>query len=206
VLCYIHYGGKMNDHKTTFRRFNSDDLPKILGIQETNLVFNMSEDDKADGFLSVEFSPQQFVEMDAEIPIVVADLGSGLGGYLCASTVLQSRKVPILAHMIGLFPGTPYRGQPLEQYRSFIYGPVCIDRPSRGHGIIEGLYTELLKQVAGKFDIGILFISQANPRSLHAHTAKLGMKKVTDFTFNGNDFYLLAFEVPHLPENRQVGQ
>ena len=63
-----------------------------------------------------------------------------------------------------------------------------------------------MKRVAGKFDVGILFVSQANPRSLRAHTAKLGMEKVADFTFNGNDFSMLVFEVPHLLENGQIGQ
>ena len=190
----------------TFRCFNSDDLPEILRIQKANLISNMSENDKANGFLSVEFPSQQFVEMNSEIPTVVADLGSSLGGYLCGSSIQYSRQIPILAHMIGLFPKTFFRGRSLEQYQPFIYGPVCIDRPLRGRGIIEGLYGELLKQVAGKFDMGILFISQANPRSLRAHTAKLGMEKVADFTFNENDFCLLAFEVPHLPDNGQAGQ
>lgn len=188
-----------------FRRFNSDDLPEILRIQKANLVFNMSENDKTNGFLSVEFPSQQFIEMNSEIPTVVADLGSSLGGYLCGSSIQYSRQVPILAHMISLFPKTYFRRKSLEQYQPFIYGPVCIDRPLRGLGILEGLYHELLKRVAGKFDVGVLFISQANPRSLRAHTAKLGMEKVADFTFNGNDFYMLVFEVPHLPENGQVG-
>jgi hypothetical protein len=194
----------MNDHKIMLRCFNSDDLPEILRIQKANLVSNMSEGDRVDGFLSVEFPSQQFVEMNSEIPIVVADLGSSLGGYLCGSSVQYSRQAPILAHMISLFPKTSFKGRSLEHYQPFVYGPVCIDRPLRGRGVIEGLYGELLKQVVGKFDIGILFISQANPRSLRAHTAKLGMEKVADFTFNGNGFCLLAFEVPYLPENGQT--
>jgi hypothetical protein len=195
----------MNDHKIMLRCFNSDDLPEILRIQKANLVSNMSEGDRVDGFLSVEFPSQQFVEMNSEIPIVVADLGSSLGGYLCGSSVQYSRQAPILAHMISLFPKTSFKGRSLEHYQPFVYGPVCIDRPLRGRGVIEGLYGELLKQVVGKFDIGILFISQANPRSLRAHTAKLGMEKVADFTFNENGFCLLAFEVPYLPENGQTG-
>lgn len=187
-------------HKIVFRCFTPEDLPEILRIQKANLVFNMSEDDKVNGFLSVEFPPEQFIEMNTEIPVVVADLGFGLGGYLCGSSIQYSRRVPILAHMISLFPKTLFRRRSLEDYQSFNYGPVCIDKPFRGHGIIEGLYKELLRQVAGKFEIGVLFISHANLRSLRAHSAKLGMEKVADFTFNENDFHLLAFEVRDLLE------
>ena len=54
---HIYGGEKMNDQSIMFRCFNSDDLPEILRIQKANLVFNMPEDDKVNGFLSVEFPP-----------------------------------------------------------------------------------------------------------------------------------------------------
>ncbi|MFC1867040.1 hypothetical protein ACFL0H_02785 [Thermodesulfobacteriota bacterium] len=185
------------NHKTkAFRRFYSNDIPEILRIQEANLASNLSESEMLNGFLSVEFLPQQFEEMNREIPCVVADLGSKLGGYLFGSSLSYNSRFPILAHMISLFSETPLRNRMLDQYRSFIYGPICIDRSLRGGGVIEGLFAEFLHRLAGSFDIGVLFISQDNHRSLRAHISNLEMEKIRDFKFKGKSFCLLAFDVP----------
>ena len=111
-----------------FRRFAPEDLPEILRIQKDNFVSNLSTDERQDGFLSVEFTPQQFEEMNLEIPIIVADLGSQLGGYLCGIGLSSATQVPLLAHIISLFQETRFGNQFLDQYRSFIYGPVCVEK------------------------------------------------------------------------------
>ncbi len=186
----------MNRPAVAYRRGGSGDIAEILRIQKANLISNLSKADRGDGFLSVEFSPQQLEEMNREIPIVVADVGSQLGGYLCGSSLGPARQVPLLSHIIDLFPETRFRDRSLNQYRSFIYGPICVDKPLRGQGVVQGLYTELLRQLDSSFDVGVLFISHNNPRSLYAHVDKLGMEKVGDFEFNDSGFSLLAFGVP----------
>lgn len=186
----------MSQSIRSFRRFLSNDIPEILRIQEANLVSNLSDSEMVNGFLSVEFLPKEFEEMNSEIACIVADLGDKLGGYLCGSSLEFNARFPILAHMINLFPETSFISRTLDQYRSFIYGPVCIEKHLRGSGIIEGLFNELLHQVSGNFDIGATFISRDNTRSLRAHTGKLKMEKIRDFEFNGNVFFMLVFEVP----------
>jgi hypothetical protein len=186
----------MNNPQIKFRPFTLEDLPEILRIQKDNFVSNLSKDDRQDGFLSVEFTPQQFEEMNREIPIIVASLGSQLCGYVCGIGLSSAAQVPLLAHIIRLFPETHFRNRFLDQYLSFIYGPVCVEKQARGQGVLEGLYAELLQQLTGNFEVGVLFISNDNPRSLHAHIHKLEMEKVRDFEFNGKDFSLLAFAVP----------
>lgn len=188
----------MHNPTRKFRRFAPEDLPEILRVQKDNFVSNLSSDERQDGFLSVEFTPQQFEEMNREIPIIVADLGSHLCGYLCGISLSAAAQVPLLAHIISLFQETRFRNRFLDQYRSFIYGPVCVEKQARGQGVLEGLYAALLQQLTGNFEVGVLFISNDNPRSLHAHIHKLGMEKVRDFEFNGKDFGLLAFAVPSL--------
>lgn len=184
----------MTSPKFHFRPFHPDDLPEILRIQEANLVSKLSPMEKADGFLSVAFPPDQFTEMHREIPLVVAQCDHGLGGYMCGSSLASSAKVPLLSRMMSLFPETYYEGNALDQYRAFVYGPVCIDRSFRGQGVLEGLFEEFKKQLAGRFEIGVLFVSLDNPRSMRAHTHKLGMRKLGDFSFKGNQYGLLVFD------------
>lgn len=182
-------------HQPLFRSFRSEDLPEILRIQAANLVSNLPETERSDGFLSVAFSSRQFEEMNRDIPMVVADLGTRLAGYLCSSTLEYSRSIPLLSHMTGLFPEASFRGRTLDHYRSFFYGPVCVDRPHRGEGVIEGLFSALKSRIQGTFDVGVLFVSRSNPRSMEVHARKLGMTLVRDFRFDDRDFSLLAFEV-----------
>ena len=180
----------------SYRPYRPADLPEILRIQDASLVTNLAPQARADGFLSVAFTPEQFAAMHREIPIVVADLGSGLGGYLCGSGLSSSQRVPLLATMIATFGETKYGHRPLDAYRSFVYGPVCIDRPHRGRGLLEGLFAEQMRHLKGRFDIGTLFVSDDNPRSLRAHTRHLKMSSVSRFTFSGKEFHLLVFTVP----------
>jgi len=189
----------MTSEPIIFRRFCPDDLPEIMRIQSANLIPNLSRAEQTDGFLSAEFSPDQFVHMDREIPLIVADCGSRLGGYLCGCSLASCAKVPLLAHMAALLPATMYRSKPVNQYGAFIYGPVCVDRPMRGKGILEGLFRAYKDQLAGKFDIGILFVSLDNPRSLRAHIHKLGMTKLRNFSFNDRDYALLVFDLGSSP-------
>jgi hypothetical protein len=177
-----------------YRSFRSEDLPEVMRIQEDNLANRLSSLQKADGFLSVAFPQAQFVQMHAEIPMAVADRGSRLGGYMCGSSLASSAQVPLLARMMSLFPAACFKDRPLDQYQSFIYGPVCIDRPLRGTGVLQGLFRQFLLQLQGRFELGALFVSLDNPRSLRAHVHKLGMTKLCDFSFEGRSFGLLVFD------------
>ena len=186
----------MHQTQISFRCFQPEDLPEILRIQDENLRGNLTPADQADGYLSVAFAAQQFRDMHREIPVIVADLGPRLGGYLCSSSLTYSRQVPLLSHMIGLFKETSFNSKMLDAYRTFVYGPVCIDKPLRGRGLLNGLFKTLANQLAGRFEVGTLFISLNNPRSLRAHTHHLGMQHLRTFTFKSAEYILLAFEVP----------
>ena len=181
---------------TEFRSFRSTDMPEVLRIQQTNLIESLSDTERMQGFLSVEFLPEQLERINQEIPIIVADMGETLGGYVFGTTLESSRQVPILAHIMSLFGELTYRNYSLDQCDSFMYGPICVSRAHRGTGILEGLFAELCRHIAGRFDIGVSFVSEANPRSLEAHLRKLGMDEIAKFEFNGKPFHMLAFEVP----------
>lgn len=166
-----------------------------MRIQQANLIPNLSRADRADGFLSAEFSASQFEEMHCDICMVVADYGSHLGGYMCGCSLAPSAKVPLLARMMALFPVTTYKSKPIDQYQTFVYGPVCVDRPFRGQGVLEGLFREYRAQLDKHLEVGAFFISLDNTRSLRAHIHKLGMRKLCDFSFNGKSYGFLVFDL-----------
>src|SRR5262245_9218496 len=71
---------------------------------------------------------------------------------------------------------------------------VCIDRAYRRRGALRGLYEAQKQDLAGRFDVGVAFVSRSNPHSLAAHIAGLGMTEVGDFELLGNVYVILPFD------------
>jgi len=178
-----------------FRRAKPEDFPAILKHQSANYVGNLSLEERGEGFLSAEFTPDQVAEMASDLGIIVVGDFKSVFGYLCSHRCEFNHRSPVLAKMIETFDRVRYEGRPLRSYKVFIYGPACIDRPHRGRGLLRGLYEALKKEVAGKFEVGITFVARNNPHSLRAHVVGLGMAEVGEFEIGDNVYVILAFKV-----------
>src|SRR5262245_66090503 len=73
---------------------------------------------------------------------------------------------------------------------------ICIDRAYRRRGALRGLYESQKQDLAGRFDVGVAFVSRSNPHSLAAHIAELGMTKLGNSEWKGNVYVILAFRLP----------
>ena len=86
-----------------------------------------------------------------------------------------------------------FQGRALSDQKTFVYGPVCVDRAYRGRGVLRGMFRTLLGEIAARFDAGVAFVAEDNQRSLAAHVAGLGMHDVGEFEFKGKRYRILAF-------------
>src|SRR6185295_7957117 len=166
-----------------FRRLTDDDHAGILALQEANLFDNLSAEARLEGFLSARFSSEQLVQIDRDVGVLVARDVERVSGYLCASGVELNRQFPLLLAMIERYGEVTFQERTLADQKSFVYGPVCVDRAYRGRGVLRGLFRTLLREVAARFDAGVAFVAEANQRSLAAHVAGLGMHDVGKFEF-----------------------
>lgn len=182
-----------------FRRAKPKDFSAILKLQSANYVGNLSVEEREEGFLSAEFTPEQVAEMARDLGIIVASDSKSVVGYLCGFRCDFNHGSPVIAKMLEAFDHVPYESKPLSSYKTFIYGPVCIDRSHRRRGLLRGLYQALKKEVAGQFDVGVAFVARNNPHSLRAHVAGLGMVDVGEFKVKDNKYVILAFGVPPHP-------
>jgi len=176
-----------------FRRLTDQDHAGILALQEANLFDNLSAEARRDGFLSARFSREQLVQIDRDVGVLVARDAERVVGYMCASGVELNRQFPLLLAMIGRYDEVNFQGAALADQKTFVYGPVCVDRAYRGRGVLRGLFQALLRDIAGRFDAGVAFVAEDNRRSLAAHVAGLGMHDVGRFEFNGRLYRILAF-------------
>jgi L-amino acid N-acyltransferase YncA len=171
------------------RRLLPADLPGILALQKANLKTTL--DDLSQGFLSVEFTEQQFIEMDGNTAVVVALDGNEIVGYLCGTSWEHGRHFLVLRAMTDALRDVTFEDIPLTALNSCIYGPVCVAKAARGTGILEGLFGKFRELAAPRYAYCVLFIADKNNRSLRAHV-RMGMTPVGTFIVNERLLYIFA--------------
>jgi L-amino acid N-acyltransferase YncA len=177
-----------------YRRPSADDFTKIVDLQNRNLLSVLGETEQADGYLSAAFSEQQFREMNNDLCVVVCADREKIAGYACATSIEYNKGVPLVANMLKQFQHVSYKGKPLNAYRSFIYGPVCIDKEYRGKGILNNLFDKmkwLILHEHPELELLTVLIAKENIRSIKAHE-KLDMETVGEFQFNNRTFLILV--------------
>ncbi len=169
------------------------DVEGILQLQALNLYSNLSEADRAAGFVTTPFTVAQIEQLLAQTGAFVAEDDGKILGYAFAGSWDFFSQWPIFPYMVSRFPLLDFQDTPITETNSFQYGPVCIDRSIRGSGIFPQLFATMRSGMADRYPIGVTFINKINPRSVAAHTRKLDLTIVDEFEFNHNSYYGLAF-------------
>lgn len=179
-----------------YRRALAVDYPRILELQSDNYIANLSPEERREGFLSAQFTPAQTAQIAEDLGTMVALVDDALAGFLCAFRNEFESGSAVIAKMLASYDRLRFEGRPLNSYKSYIYGPVCIARQYRRRGLLRGLYEAQRADLAGKFEVGVAFVARSNPHSLQAHVQGLGMSEAGDFEVNGKAYAALAFSLP----------
>jgi hypothetical protein len=179
-----------------FRRAGPQDYSAILRLRSENFIGNLSPEERKEGFLSDEFTSRQVAELAEDLGTTVASVGGAVVAFLCAYRREFDHGSPVITKMLESYERVEFEGKALSSYNSYIYGPVCIDRAYRRRRVLRGLYEAQKRELAGRFEVGVAFVSRSNPHSLKAHVAGLGMTEAGDFELNRNVYVILVFRVP----------
>lgn len=189
----------------TYRNATAGDLPQILALQQKYHISSISEQDKKNGFVTTLFTAEQLMELiEQEQGIALACEEERVAAYAMAGSWRFWSKWPLFQFMIDDLGNTEYLGNTLTTENSYQYGPVCIDAPYRGKGVLEELFRFSARQMGRRYRILITFINQINERSYTAHTRKVGLDLIKTFSFNGNNYYELGYETARATENDEV--
>jgi predicted GNAT superfamily acetyltransferase len=178
-----------------YRKARPAEYSDILRLQSANYIANLSEEERKQGFLSAEFTPEQTAQIAEELGTIVVVIDDQIVGFVCAFRNEIETGSPVIAKMLESYDRMVFEGSVLSSFRSYIYGPVCIAREYRGRGLLRGLYDAQKKDLAGQFEIGVAFVSRSNPHSLDAHVKGLGMTGVGNFECRGIVYVTLAFRL-----------
>jgi len=176
-----------------YRESTKNDIPGILNLQEKNLVSNLTEEQKLDGFVTTPFVEEQLLRLIDLGGLFVIDRGSEILGYAVAAGWDYFKGRPMFDHMIERFQKIEYKGIRIKYDNSFQYGPVCVDSRLRGTDSFPLLFSKMKGKMSKSFIIGTTFINKVNTRSMKAHTQKVKLDIIDEFQFNKNDYYGLAF-------------
>jgi hypothetical protein len=176
-----------------YRNAVIEDISAIAELQKKYHISTISEEDKAEGFVTTLFTEEQVKELiETENGITIACEGERVVAYVMAASWEYWVKWPLFKHMVKDLPNTEYLGQILSTKNSYQYGPICIDKAYRGTEVLKEIFDFSRAQMNKRYPILITFINHINPRSYYAHTKKLGLDVIKSFEFNNNSYYELG--------------
>jgi hypothetical protein len=175
------------------RTATESDFTGILDLQARNLYANLAAAELPGGFVTTPFSSDLLRLLRLQEGVFVAASEQQVIGYILAGDWEFFSQWAIFKVMIDRMPKLRFQDRKITVDNSFQYGPICVDRSSRGSQIFPELFDLMRVCFAPKFPIGVTFINKINERSFAAHTCKLNLDIIDEFEFNGNSFYTLSF-------------
>lgn len=174
------------------RKAKVEDVDGILHLQKQYHIATILEEDKKDGFVTTLFTREQLTNLIfEENGLFIAEKEGEIIAYAMAASWQYWSSWPLFSFMIKGLPKVNYQNQQLDINNSYQYGPICVDKQYRGTGVLEELFFYLREEMSARFPYLITFINRNNPRSLAAHTRKLGLEILKEFEYNQNNYYEL---------------
>lgn len=172
-----------------------EDIEKILELHFKYQIDSINEEDKKDGFITTAFTKEQIKELiTLEQGIFVAIENEKVIAYVMSASWNFWSRWPMFAFMIEDLKNIEYKGKRLSVENSYQYGPVCVDKEYRGKGILEKLFEFARISMSKKYPILVTFINKINQRSYQAHTKKIGLEVIKEFSYNNNNYYELVYD------------
>jgi len=170
-----------------------EDIEAVLRLHVKYHIDTVTETDKKDGFVTTPFDAEILAELIAEKGLFVAKEGEDVLAYLMAASWDFCSRWPIFAQMIKGLSQIEYGNLRLSKENSYQYGPICIDVSVRGTGVLKDIFEFSRSEMAKRYPVLVTFVNQINPRSFAAHTRKLHLDVISEFEFNENRYWELAY-------------
>jgi GNAT superfamily N-acetyltransferase len=171
-----------------------EELRQILRLQQENLIQNIDDTEmQSQGFVTLHHDLETIEQMHQLTASVIIKDNDNVVAY--ALTMLKECRhlIPDLEPMFALFDQLYWENKPLNSYRFYVMGQVCIAKNYRGQGLFEQLYAYHKKIYQFKFDLFVTEISTRNHRSLRAHE-KIGFKTIHTHRDNLDEWAVAAWD------------
>jgi GNAT superfamily N-acetyltransferase len=155
-----------------------DDLEQIIALQKLNRTPVVAEQDWAtQGFVTMEYTVQQLLEMAGGYQHIVARAGVQVIGYALVMQKECRAAFPALEDMFAHADACVVNGKPMRDTPYFVMGQVCVAQAFRGQGVFRRLYQALSGRMRADFALVVTEVSVRNVRSMRAHE-KIGFRNI----------------------------
>ncbi|KAA9001398.1 GNAT family acetyltransferase [Affinibrenneria salicis] len=169
------------------------DIDAIMDLHKKFHIDSIAAEDKADGFVTTLLNREQMTSLiQNESGAFVARDSGRIVAFVFAASWAYWSNWPFFQYMIQRLNDVTYHNEKLSVENSYQYGPICIDKAYRGKGLLNDIFHFSLKQMAERFHYLVTFVNKNNERSYIAHSKKLGLDVLLEFTFNNNQYYWMA--------------
>jgi GNAT superfamily N-acetyltransferase len=170
------------------------DIPGVIALQSLYLFANLSEQERAQGFVTTPFTAEQITRViEEEAGLYIAVQGEKIIGYAFGASWGFWSEWPIFNYMVERFSQFTFDNQVFTTQNSYQYGPICVDISMRGKGVAEALFGAVKTVMSKRYTLGLTFINQVNAISIAFHTRKLGLVIVDEFEFKDKQYFGLAW-------------
>ncbi|MBC7875414.1 MAG: GNAT family N-acetyltransferase [Ferruginibacter sp.] len=155
------------------------ELLQILELQDKNLSRNNDEAEiRSQGFVTFQHTPQILQQFHELAPSVIVKDSDKVIAY-ALTVVNEARYIfPPMESMFALLETIQWKNKPLDDYRYYEMGQVCVAKEYRGKGVFEMLYQHHKTVYSHQYDLLVTKISRQNNRSLKAHK-RIGFHTIT---------------------------
>ena len=149
---------------------SDDELEQILRLQKRNLIGNIDMAEiQSQGFVTVDHSPEVLLQMHQLAPSVIIKDDNKVVAYALVMLRECRDLVPSLQPMFVNLDQLEWKGKPLNDYKFYVMGQVCVDKDYRGKGLFDLLYQKHKEIYRDEYDFVITEVSTRNHRSIRAH-------------------------------------
>ena len=178
-----------------FEVAKNSDIEGVIALQSIYLVSNMTEEEKASGFVTTPFSIEQLQEVIRQEGLFIAKDDGKIIAYIFAASWQYFSQWAIFNHMTPMLPALSFSHFEMTDLNTFQYGPICIDKKYRGKGLINPFFDFMRIHLMKRFPVSITFINKTNMPSQKAHIEKLKWAVIGDFEFNNNNYFILGYDM-----------
>ncbi len=148
----------------------NDELAQVLQLQQQNLKQNISQKEKEEqGFVTMVFTLPMLEAMHQLAPSIIVKDQDKVVAYAIVFLEEGRDLYPSLEPMFETLATLSWKEKPLNDYRFYVMGQICIDKNYRGKGVFEMLYQKHKEIYQPVFDFVVTEISTTNYRSIRAH-------------------------------------
>ncbi|WP_114766817.1 GNAT family N-acetyltransferase [Vibrio rhodolitus] len=166
-----------------------EDIEQIVTLQESCHVGNLDLSEQSDGFLNTVIDADLLAQaIEQEQAIFVAELDQRIIAMAACASWQFWQCSTALTNVAKRLDATLSENIAVNSTNSYFWGPVCVDKTSRGQGVFEQLFNFSCAAKSSRFRYVYTYVHEDNARSFAAHTKKVGFRYTKDFELNAQIF------------------